>query len=488
MHRGFLISGERGSVYCAFIRFTERGFVMRSSSSLMRDVRRENGSEAALKAFSQGMKETACGLASARLALNLVSFEESFRDPDQRLKPHPLTEESRSRMRSLLTSFFDGTEGETAPGILALREENISHMALLSACADRFVIYEYVLNRQEYRFRNDRLPEDYSDAEQAEALLEQLKSIEDPSVRQTMLVSLVEQLPMRMTKARFFRILSEGLNSYCGSEREIAEELFGELRHAALLSLPEEAGQHYPALTAIMDELMKADYRNLDRETFFRLTELAGTGMEELNRQMGLVMLMQEVLNDAAVLCLCGETGRNAGASALCRRILAEQETSGEAINEAIAGDLEQLEGIQETESSGWLSFTASLEEIREVFRDSIRKAGLEEDYGILSDLGRLLSGSAYARLTGGQLQNAVSADEAWVRDETLKLIAELEQQFSGLSRPVNRAIMAKMLSMLPLFVRSAEELEDYVLGSLQACTDEAEKLACLELAREILS
>ena len=458
---------------------------MSSCNQLMRQVRTGNGSGPALSAFCDGMKEAAGDLSLARLPLNLVSFEESFRDQEQQ-KPHPYVVEARLKVRGILAGLFNSeADADTKQQVLALREENIRQMGMLSACTDRFVIFEYVLNRLEYRFRADRLPEDYSDETQAASFLEQLRAIEDASARQTVLVSLMEQLPMRMTRARFYKALSEGLNAYACSERGTVTDLLELLRSAALLADLSEARENYPSLCSIIDEIAAADLRNTDQDTFFRLTELAGIGMEELNRQMGLVMLLQELLNDTAVLVL---TGLPEGKADICRKVFELQESSGEALTEEISAYLEQLEGEQEQASSTWISFTSGLDEIREAFFDAVHREGLEEEVLCLENCTRLLSGSLFASLSKPAADITALADEAWIREETAKITAELDKQFAVLPRAMTRGIMAKVLAMLPLSLRNSDELEAYIRGSLEACTDEAEKLACLELAAELLA
>ncbi|MDR1550895.1 MAG: hypothetical protein LBT06_20235, partial [Hungatella sp.] len=58
---------------------------------------------------------------------------------------------------------------------------------------------------------------------------------------------------------------------------------------------------------------------------------------------------------------------------------------------------------------------------------------------------------------------------------------------FSGVSRPATRAIMAKVLSDLPVYFNSIEEIQAYIEGSLKSCLDEAEKETCKELLEELM-
>ena len=78
-------------------------------------------------------------------------------------------------------------------------------------------------------------------------------------------------------------------------------------------------------------------------------------------------------------------------------------------------------------------------------------------------------------------------ADEAWIQSVTAELQTALKNQLSALPRVMSRAVMAKVITMFPLFIREYQELEDYVKSSLASCSDEAEKVACLEILDELL-
>ena len=50
------------------------------------------------------------------------------------------------------------------------------------------------------------------------------------------------------------------------------------------------------------------------------------------------------------------------------------------------------------------------------------------------------------------------------------------------------RAVMAKILSDLPVYFNSIDEIQNYIRGSFESCTDEAEKETCKELLEELMN
>lgn len=77
--------------------------------------------------------------------------------------------------------------------------------------------------------------------------------------------------------------------------------------------------------------------------------------------------------------------------------------------------------------------------------------------------------------------------DRAYLEKTAEAYFSELDTVFSDTSRPVMRAIMAKVLSDLPVYFHSIDEIKSYIRGSLESCGDEAEKETCKELLEELM-
>ena len=68
------------------------------------------------------------------------------------------------------------------------------------------------------------------------------------------------------------------------------------------------------------------------------------------------------------------------------------------------------------------------------------------------------------------------------------RFIKELDELFASKEVCVRRAVMASVLSMLPVFFNNTEEIQDYINSSLIQCSDEAEKKAVVEVIRMLIS
>ena len=108
------------------------------------------------------------------------------------------------------------------------------------------------------------------------------------------------------------------------------------------------------------------------------------------------------------------------------------------------------------------------------------------EDDAELSVIGKLLSGSSFMRLDEEE-KDEEPADRQWIEKKGQEFCQELGQLFEGMPKAVVRAVMAKILSYLPVVFRTGQELQDYILGCLESCTDTAEREACMELLKREL-
>lgn len=461
--------------------------------------------ETFLNGFANRLEDSAAALSMARLMLNLPIYMDEYGtgpdgagDADEAEGQAALTK----RFFALLRDGFGVGPAEEPDGagelpcwdadrlhgaaerILALREDNIRRMHVLNAYADRFTIYEYVLNRIEYRFVGGALPSGYSDEDMAQQILSSLSRISDQTAKQSMLAAVIEQLPVRMTKKRFFEILSNGINAYSGSDRETVDNLMFLLRTAAMLDAPETVGAGASEMDCMIREFNAADLVNIEAKTHAHLVEQLGRVMEELDGRMDRCLLLQELLNDLAVVSLLPQDAFGAD-SLSCAGVvsyLAAQERVDEAL---LAEKLAALEGIQEKAASSYSSLSASLPEYTEGCSEELAAWGLADRFSVLEQCTRLLSGSRFASLQAAETR---TVEPEYLEQVTEELLESLSASFASHSRLVNRAVMAKLVTMLPLFLRDFQQLEEYIRSSLSGCTDPAEKLGCIEIINELIA
>ena len=67
------------------------------------------------------------------------------------------------------------------------------------------------------------------------------------------------------------------------------------------------------------------------------------------------------------------------------------------------------------------------------------------------------------------------------------RFFGELSAAWEGKTKVLVRAVMSKILSRLPVFFNSLEEVRLYVEGSLRSCSDSKEKEISMRLIRMLI-
>lgn len=415
------------------------------------------------------LKTAACRYAFTGLALNYYSQYEILGEQLETKEPF---EGDLKEFHQILGQFLEGKN--PMKELSQLRNQVISRMEILTAYVDCFQIYEYVLNRMEFRFRTEKTGgEDIQRF--VEELMEYLDTSGDTTIFNSRIQEVERQLPIRYTKQKFYSLLSDRLTLYTGAERSSVEDVFYMLRTSSMALLPEGMEEAHGTLFGLLAKLRGGNYRNMTEEEFLGLQDILNQGSEILNRESGDYLLLEEMINELyAVLLSVDEALLDAEEKQVLYQVTAGiwnlfmQEEYREPGDE-VTVLLEKLEGIQE----------AAFERL------DFPEDGDEN----IQKLSVLLSGSAFVRLDEEKNEGALSgpADRAWLTERTDEFCQELDRLFSELPKTVIRAIMANLLSYLPVVFESREELKNHMVNRLESCSDPAEQEACMELLRREL-
>lgn len=422
-----------------------------------------------------------------RLALNFETLLEHVSEQF-------CSEKADEVIRSLTGIMDRWSMGEEVKEELKALRNTVTHeVEILTSYTDAFQIYEYVLNRLERRFNT--LPDTgYNDETFTSMLVKFITDTKDSAVMNTRIQEIVSQLPVRLTRQKFFSLVMEGLSVYKGSPREGLDGMMYTLRTESMASLPEDMAEGRRAIYEVLEQFRHMDFKGITKEVYEEaVAKLEATAMD-LTDESGLYVLVQDIINDLFVLCLAGgEAVIDVKEEELYRSIIlkALEKFKKEDFS---AGDLEeveellvQLEGRQETYYERYL---------RSELPEATAELKADPDYVRAVNVDRLLSGSSFMELLepeeiqsdGAEETDTALTDQAYLEETAGAFFKELENVFSTVSKPVMRAVMAKILSDLPVYFNSIDEIQNYIRGSFESCTDEAEKETCKELLEELMN
>ena len=448
------------------------------TNSTIRGIAHGHMTKDNLTGFASMMTSDARTLSLARIAMNLPVYLDMGEEPsDEYTRISKLSAAYCGLLGRVNKELVSGLDEKREEEALSLRKESTQIMELLSAYTDRFTVYEYVLNRLEYRFSGASLEVGYSDEDMTQEILQKLSSETDQTVRQSMLVSIIEQLPMRMTRKRFFQVLAEGMDAYKGSDKEAVDGQLFMLRTAAMLEEPAEFKQSFPEFYEVVETFKQAPLSAVSEAEWNKLHDMLADAMEELNSQMDRMLLLQELINDLCVVTMtdgCTWTEQHK----TCSSIISFTLTPG------TNAMLTALEGIQEQYSMTFQEKSTLVDELMQSSKEQLSEQGMLETFSKLEVLSKLLSSSRFADIE--QKQESETVEASYIEEQTAALISELETFLKSSSKPLARAVMAKLVTMVPLFIRDYNQLEEYIQNSLSSCSDVAEKLACIEIIRSL--
>lgn len=419
----------------------------------------------------------ACRYSYNRLALNYDMYYEICGPGEE--SQEPSCRDLGSRFHPILEAFLRGEY--PMEELCELRRAVIARMEQATAYTDCFQAYEYVLNRLEGRFlpAGESGGDRETDQERLAWIMGYITAPGEAAAVNERIQTVVGQLPVRLTKQKFFALVQEGMEAYAGSARKNVEDMFYILRSEALLNQPEGMARSFPGLDGILARLEGADYRALTAEEYAVLAELLQEAGELLTDCTGELMLLMDLINDLCVLFL-SRSGAVMDVAEEMRLQSVLRAVGGAFASGAELGEdlLRPLEGRQETCYDQWEACCLPLDLLEQ-------EAGRDPRAETLRRISLLLSNSSFAPLELRE-DGGSAVDRAELERLVEELTDEMAEGFAGRPRLLVRALMAKVLSSLPVFFGSLEDVQDYVRGSLDSCADEAEKAVCMRLLREL--
>lgn len=401
--------------------------------------------------------------------------------------------------QAMFDTLDDTQRKQLVDHILAMRTEVIDRMQVLTGYVDCFVVYEYILNRIQYRFdEKEVLPEDTAFAQEVMNFI--FGSNDNVTINDNLRVVL-GQLPMRMTRSHYFDLIKNCISVYKGSEIESLEGFLYMFRTSAMLYKHPAQEQYFTEFAGVLQELMEADYEHMDRTLYELYAEKVRVSASKLNDLSDLYMQIGQIINGVYTLVVtepyCVDEEKMTVVDDVIRGINAlflEKEidlwqredllTEEDRLN-WLAEKLPAVEGQQEKLYQSVNVAEAALDELLEGRAEEIEAAGLSDAFIKLHHLSQLNSSSVFAPLESQESAGIVTAEIA--EQETEKLLSELKELFQGRSRMFRRAIMAATVEKLPTFFKSAQEIADYMMNALNQCDDEAEKYASKQLILEMI-
>lgn len=392
----------------------------------------------------------------------------------------------------LFQTLLEGEQREDTADVIKridhLRDEMTSRMTILTAYTDTLQIYEYVLNRIEYGITKETYP--VKEEELAVRIFQYLFRDNDKMVVNSKIQTVTGQLPVRMTKSRFFEYLTDTLNIYNGSDKTAVEDFVAMLKSNALLELPDGYYDAYPEIVKVIRIMEHTDYKTLDLAGYQALMEQFSATVSYLTEQVGRYLLVTEIINDfyAALLALPYEKNEEKSTKTCISMLggLHDSFLSSGEIPAAVDEGFMIIEGRQEVLGEEIMQYESILQDVMAEHGDTISWLMADKIFNNLCLISKLLSNSLFIDLKKEEVQPEM-ADGEYIASQRDALVALLNGFFAKHSKEINRAVMAAMFSNMPVLFNSQQEIKDYIEYSLNHCSNSSELMACAKILEEMM-
>lgn len=471
-----------------------------TGKKLMTYIQADKDREDSILKYQQLLGTAFNDYSTIKLSMNLFTLYERIADLLDTESPDEDMMQVRDEMEqyintlsfSLRNVFVDKKpDASLITDITSIRDKITADMKLLTFYVDAYEIYEYILNRKEPKFRDEELTE-IDSAQLAETMFDFVFAEDDKLLINTRIQDMIAQLPVRMTKSHFFDIISNSLMIYRGGEKKSVDGFIESIRDAALLDEPKGLSDRYASLYEFYKELRSVNYESIDKDTVSSLSDKISENADKISAICSDYMMMTEVINDILVV-LYTEGLKDSSylddrydtASTIISSIVTATD-----IYEASADFDElfvKLEGAQEDAYETLASLNANFDDLYNTYYE-MYEGDIQNAFDNLSKVDRLTSTSLFMDIENSGLSVVVDeADEIYINEEKNSLVEDFKAHFEKLGKSERRSVMAKVMSLMPVFFNTKQEIKEYFEYALSSCSDLAEMTACKELIDDLI-
>lgn len=464
---------------------------MKNLGYIASEITKGRNLEENLEKYGKGLTSLYNGLAYIKLSMNYYTILNMIKDNE--IDDEQFLEMFEGVNEVIELSYVDSALADRdmlIERIEALRNQIISIMESVTDYVDKFRIYEHVLNRVEHRFDGSELDEEYYNTYMTNDIMHYIFSDKDNVSINSRISDIVGQLPVRMSKGKFYDHISDAFTLYHGAQKQTIDDFYYSLSTSAMLGKAAVDNGFFEDMHDIYVTLDKADYKNLDSAGYKRLKGALDIATAKMSDAADIYVLLAQIVNDLYTIILSdnntiGDSKEVNTSKDIIKKSKAVFEDEQDL--DEIAGLFEAFEGKQEHILETIMSADFATQYACGNLKEKLADMSILDMYEDLDVIQKLQSGSDFVDIAPKEYFDEIP-DDSYADSVAERLINELDELFSSKEVCVRRAVMASVLSMLSVFFNNTEEIQDYINSSLIQCSDEAEKKAVVEVIRMIIN
>lgn len=460
---------------------------MKNLNYIAQEISKGHNLKDNLNKYATGMASLYNGLAHIKLSMNYYTVYDMLKE----------NEFSDREYNNLFGEFNDIIQNQILEGrynveaVNNIRNRIISIMEVVTDYVDCLRIYEYVLNRIEHRFSGKELDEEYYGTYLTNDIMHYILQDKDNVVINNKISEVVGQLPMRLSKNKFYEYIKEAFSLYHGAQKGTIDDFAYALKTSAMLRRTEEFESMFPEMYDIISTLSSADYSAVDEAEYNRLKGALQIAAEKMTSCADMFVLLAQMVNDAYTIILTGDFALDnisevENAISIISDVKKAIDNGYSEVEDDVLQRFVEFEGKQERILMVISQCDYTIDEAVNNYKEELDNQGIYDRYKKLSRIVKLQSGSDFVVLEKDEKDMEVP-DDSYADDVAQELITLLDNSFKGHPQMVKRAVMSSVMSQLPVFFNNTQEIQDYINISLEQCADKAERMAVIDVMKLIM-
>lgn len=443
--------------------------------------------------LKENLNKYATGIASLYNGLAYIKLSMNYYTVYDMLKEKEFSDEEYLKLfdefNSIIDEILNGKWNIDKIG--AIRDKIISIMEVVTDYVDCLRIYEYVLNRIEHRFSEQDLDEEYYGTCLTNDIMHYILQDNDNVVVNSKISEVVGQLPMRLSKNKFYEYIKDAFSLYHGAQKGTIDDFVYALKTSAMLRKTDGFKEMFPEMYDIINTLSNADYANADEQEYNRLQGALQIATEKMTACADMFVLLAQMVNDAYTIILTADftldnVSEVDNALSIISQVRKAIDKNYADTDEDVLQKFVKFEGKQERILMIISKCDYAIDEALNNYNDELKTYDLYDRYQKLSKVVKLQSGSDFVTLEKDKSDIDIP-DDTYADNAAEELIKLLDESFKNHSQIVKRAVMSSVMSQLPVFFNNTKEIQDYINISLEQCADKAERMAVIEVMKMIM-
>ena len=369
-----------------------------------------------------------------------------------------------------------------------VRNHVTAKMRVLTSYTDALQIYEYILNRLEFSY--ELVDEDVDLEAYGQKVFKYLFQDNDKMVVNSKIQMVVSQLPIRITKNRFYEILNESLKIYTGAECSTVDDFAETIRACSGLYKPEGFETEYPVLYETLTSYEQLDYMNLTKDEWKEAVDRLQDTASYIEDVVSDYLMLEEIINNLYAIMTASvyvtKDSPEIGYATKVLECVLEAMANETAIDEMAEDCFFALEGAPEAITENLMKCEGLLFDLWSGNQEMLEQLKLSEIYADLNRISKLLCNSIFIDLKPDELQPEI-ADSLYIKQIEDELVEEFARSFATQNKLINRARMAMVLGNVPVFFNSQQEISDYLNYALEHCNNNSELKAVMSIIDEMM-